>query len=240
MPNEIWPLLQENFEQNKLGYTPQNRQLILRDNAFIAMLLVSAERKRSLTGGARYRWRKKKEGTKTAQVVGNYAGLLRGQVTVERNYLYVNELELVKRKPELLAKYGAQRGIRETFSIPVHLAVYKTNRAWDQLVPFSQLLLKYLETTAPTNPTLKLFPGIGPGNAWRITNKITGYPPHYFRAFGEKFYAVWLDRNPYVTAQRLKVDVDQTQAYTSFVDPSFQLPTEWIREALDYVQRLAP
>jgi len=52
----------------------------------------------------------------------------------------------------------------------------------------------------------RLFP-FRPARAWQIITTLTGYPPHYFRAFGEDYlYDSW-DKDPVEVSSYVMVDI---------------------------------
>lgn len=174
------------------------------------------------------------------EVIGKHQGICRENITVNENFLEITTMPIVKRSSKIIAKYGQQVAQRSSLRLPLKRGIYN-NPFFDQLVPFTWLVLEYLETCAPA--TGKLF-HYQDARAWYIIGKITGRFPNWFRAQSDRFYKQCLYRGDpigyAIFAGRVKAD--NTMSYQRFAwnadlkDPSIIMNFEWIDKTTEQIR----
>jgi len=119
---------------------------------------------------------------------------------VQPNFIVVQGMRVVKRTQKIIAKYGEAVTVRDDFALPLKRGLFE-NPYWDQLIPFTKLVLDYLEKFHPKR-RLFLF---GRKRGWQIINHITGMFPNWFRAQAEHFYGNFLIKDTVKLAKFVKV-----------------------------------
>lgn len=183
-PKEIYELI----TNKEIIYSPAEQEAnACRDRAAMALAFTSAARASEMFGGPAYRWDKQQK--KAFRIPDKkHPGLQRENVDWTPERILVSNMEVVKRSPKVIAKYGMQATTRDPFAIPLQCGLY-SNPFWDQLVPFGWLMLEYLVRYAPAAG--KLFP-FEDSRAYDIIREVTGNYPNWFRSQGEHFYGHYL------------------------------------------------
>jgi hypothetical protein len=168
-----------------------------------------------------------------------HTGLLAEAVSFDKNRIFVNEMEVAKRSPETIKKYGPQAINRPPYAIPLVEGLFD-NPFWDQLVPFGWLIMEYLTKYAPTEG--KLF-DIENSAAYKIVHEVTGNYLNWFRAMGKHFYGYFLltdtvkltrfvnDKDP--KSELPYVGYDWTE---QLKDKSMAMDFDWIGPAADQIK----
>lgn len=107
----------------------------------------------------------------------------------QEEYIYVGDIQLSKRKV-----LGRPRKYQEREGM---LTLSGERKPLTEMINSYLLYLKDDE---------KLFP-FKPQRAWQIITTITGYPPHFFRAFGEDYLYEGWGKDPVAVADYIKVDI---------------------------------
>jgi len=135
------------------------------------------------------------------------AGRIKAVLQLQREHLHISDdcivvhrMDVVKRKPTTVAKYGVGVKIRDDFPLPLKRGMMK-NPNWDELVPFSKLVLQYIRGCDPQG---RLFE-IGRGRAWQIIEHVTGYFCHWFRAQSEHFYGNYIMKDAIRLSRFVKI-----------------------------------
>ena len=189
---------------------------------------------------------KKPEDLGKIRVIEEYPGLLRGNLEIKDDYIWVTEMKVVKRSQKLIEKRGEPVTMREPFLFPLEKGLYREEHGGaygDQLVPFSWLLLEFLEKF---KPKAKLF-GIKRGRAWQIVNEVTGMFPNWFRAQAEHFFGHYIMRDSVQLSKYVGVvNPDQVGHYIGFSyesllkDKERHMDFDWIDPAIEEIKsRLA-
>lgn len=126
--------------------------------------------------------------------------LNRDNLEVMEGYILVSGMNVFKRTEKIIKKYGESVTVRDDFPLPLERGLFE-NRYYDELVPFSKLVLAYLEEY---NPKGKLF-NIGRRRAWQIIYYVTSYYPNWFRAQSEHFYGNFIMKDTVKLAKFVKV-----------------------------------
>jgi len=175
-------------------------------------------------------------------IIEEYKGLIRDNLELKDEYIWVTEMKVVKRSQKLIEKRGEPVTIREPFLFPLKRGLYREEHGGDygdQLVPFSWLLLEFLERFKPKK---RLF-GIKRGRAWQIVNEVTGMFPNWFRAQAENFFGHYIMRdsvqlskyvgvvNPYQVGHYIGFD------YASLLkDKERHMNFKWIDKAVEQIK----
>ena len=85
-------------------------------------------------------------------------------------------MPIVKRSGKVIAKYGQQIAERSSLRFPLKRGLYN-NAFYDQLVPFSWLVIEYLATYAPAAGKIFHYQD---ARAWYIMGQVTGKFPNWF------------------------------------------------------------
>lgn len=126
--------------------------------------------------------------------------LERDNLLAQPNYIVVQGMRVVKRTQRIIDKYGESVTVRDDFALPLKPRLFE-NPYWDQLIPFTQLVLEYLQRFDPKH-RLFLF---GRKRGWQIINYVTGMFPNWFRAQAEHFYGNFLIKDTVKLAKFVKV-----------------------------------
>jgi len=101
------------------------------------------------------------------------------------HYILVENMHVSKRKRELIKKYGNHITKRWSFILPLSPDpnIYEYPKMV-QLVPFTRLVVEYLELLEPDEPLFQM----GTRWAWEIIRKTTRLFPNWFRSQAEMWY----------------------------------------------------
>lgn len=193
-PRQIFALITE----QEWAYSPNlQKAYACRDRGMMSCVYCSGGRISPVVGGDRFQ---RIEGK--AVKVGKYEGLKWDNLTFSKEgYILIKGMQVAKRSQKLVAKYGAHIQVRDDFVIPLTRGLFE-NPYWDQLVPFSWLIIEYLKNYRPKTETL--FP-YERKRAWAIIRQVTGKYPNWFRAQAEHFYGHFLLRDSVKLAKFVKV-----------------------------------
>jgi len=195
-PKEIYELI-----LSKQGdYTQQNIEpFTCRDRAGMALSFLTVGRVTEIFGGTQYRrayicglypslfdkrnW--------IEEPIGKHPGIFREDIEVNDNFLIVNNMRIVKRSQKIINKYGQQAARRSRLRFPIKRGLYN-NIFNDQLVPFTWLVIKYLNSSAPSQGKLFSYQDAW---AWSLIRYYTGKFPNWFRAQADRFYGYYITKD---------------------------------------------
>jgi len=171
-------------------------------------------------------------------VVGEYTGITRRMLAINSDFIEVRTMEVVKRTRKLVEKYGKGVAQRDDFILPLKVGLMET-AYWDQLVPFSHLVLDHIKTYDPQSKLI----GYTRGRAWQLVLEITGKFPNWFRAQCEHFYGNYIYKDSVLLSKFVKV-VRPAQvghyigsAYEAqFKDKSKGMDFNWIEPAVREIE----
>lgn len=158
----------------------------IRDRAGMSLSFLTVARVTEIFGGKKF----KLENGKTV-CVGRHEGLKSEHIELDDNFLFINNMPIVKRSDKIIIKYGPQVAQRDKLAFPLKRRLFD-NPFYDQLIPFTWLVVEYLEKYAPK--TGKLFK-YQDARAWQIINCCTGMFPNWFRAQADRFYGYFITRD---------------------------------------------
>lgn len=230
-PMEIYNLITRKhwpYKGNPIFY-------IMRDKAFMSLAFCSAGRIAPICGGEKMRVNE--EGK--IEVIGSYAGLQNQNFEVRNNFILVRDMEVGKRSKKTIERHGPQVAIRDEFALPLECGLYE-NRYWDQLVPFSHLVLEYLENFVLDGKLdYKLF-NFGTTRGWQIIKHVTKMFPNWFRAQAEHFHGHFTIKDSVKLAAFVKVvRPEQLKHYIGFEwreqlkEGKEDLDFSWIQQAIN-------
>ena len=173
-PREIYMLI----TRKTWDYVPSSQQLfyVARDLAMMSLTYESAGR------------------------IKEILSLERDNLEVMDGYILVSGMNVFKRTQKIIKKYGESITVRDDFPLPLEKGLFE-NSYYDELIPFSKLVLAYLEKY---NPQGRLFK-IGRRRAWQIVYYVTGMFPNWFRAQAEHFYGNFIMKDTVKLAKFVKV-----------------------------------
>lgn len=158
----------------------------VRDRAGMSLSFLTVARVTEIFGGKKF----KREDGKVV-CVGRHEGLKREHVELNENFLFISNMPIVKRSEKLIEKYGIGIAQRDRLAFPLKRSLFE-NPFYDQLVPFSWLVIEYLEKCAPEKG--KFFP-FQDSRAWQIINHCTEMFPNWFRAQADRFYGYYITKD---------------------------------------------
>jgi len=234
-PKEMFELI----TSKEWPYVVDKERYTCRDRALMATAYISAGRISEIVQGYKHTTQVVYENGKKkrkAIIVGKYPGLQRENVTVRPDYIYFSGVLVVKRTQKVIERHGIAVTIRADFVTPLRHGVFE-NPYWDQLIPFSYLLLDYLKKFAPKKGSI--FP-ITRTRAYQIINYVTGMWPHWFRAQAEHFYGNFLLTDSIKLSKFVKVvDPKSVKTYIGYdwreqlKDKSLGMDFDWIDNFLE-------
>jgi hypothetical protein len=195
-PKEIFELI-----LSKQGdYIQENIEAFTcRDRAGMALSFITAGRVTEIFGGNHYRrvyvsglypdpfdkrnWIEEK--------IGKHSGLNVEDLETTENFLIINNMDVVKRSYKVIEKYGVQVAKRGRLRFPLKKGLYN-NIFNDQLVPFTWLVIEYLQKYAPTEGKLFSYQDCW---AWNIMRYYTEMFPNWFRAQADRFYGYYITKD---------------------------------------------
>ena len=185
-----------------------------------------------------YGRRKPKNITQTREV-DRHPGLMQTNLVIDDQFIHIEKMTVVKRKHDTIEKYGKGVSTRSPFVLPLKTGLFETP-FWDQLVPFSYLVLDYVKGY---NPQGKLF-DFQRGRAWQIVQEITGLFPNWFRAQCEHFYGNYIYKEAVKLAKFIGViNPMQTAHYIGYSyedqlkDKSLAMDFDWIPKTVEEIKR---
>jgi len=178
------------------------------------------------------------------ETIGKHKGITRENVTVKEDFLKIVTMPIVKRSRKVIEKYGPDVAKRSGLMFPLKRGLFN-NPFYDQLVPFSWLVIEYLETYAPAAGKLFHYED---HRAWFIMKQVTGMFPNWFRAQADRFCKQCLYRGDMIgyaiSAGRVKSD--NTMPYQRFAwsadlkDPTVIMDFSWIDPAVEKIKNRIP
>jgi hypothetical protein len=199
-PRRIFELVSGNGCDYSLAY---RQSFWVRDRAGMSLAFLTGGRVTEIFGGTKFKLRKVSDTVigrtrtgralykKRASSIGKHVGLRRENLELTEDFLFIRNMIIVKRSQKIIDKYGLQIATRDTLAFPLRTGLF-TNVFYDQLVPFTWLVVEYLEKFAPEKG--KLFP-YQDGRAWQIINEVTGLFPNWFRAQADRFYGHYITKD---------------------------------------------
>ncbi len=195
-PKEIYQLI-----LSKQGdYTEENIEAFTcRDRAGMALSFLTAGRVTEIFGGNKFR-RVYVSGLYPSpfdkrnwveEPVGKHPGLNRENLEITENFLIINGMAIVKRSQKIIDKYGQQAAERSRLRFPLKTGLYN-NIFNNQLVPFTWLVIEYLQKYAPIEGKLFSYQDCW---AWNLIRYYTGMFPNWFRAQADRFYGYYITKD---------------------------------------------
>ena len=211
----------------------------IRDRAGMAFAFASVGRVTEIFGGFRYKRVYVDElGWKELEV-GRHKGVTVENVSVTDNFIFVQNMPVVKRSQKVIDKYGPQAAQRDKFALPLKTGLYD-NVFNDQLVPFSWLVLEYLLKCAPKEG--KLFP-YQDCRAWQIIKHCTGMFPNWFRAQADRFYGWYITRDSVKHSKFVgRVHAESSMPYIRYTwsddlkEKSMAMDFDWIESTVEEIK----
>jgi hypothetical protein len=243
-PKEIFDLI-----LSKQGdYTQENiPEFTCRDRAGMALSFLTVGRVTEIFGGDKMRrvyvsglypdpkdkrnWQEEK--------IGKHLGLQAEKLEVTDNFLLIKQMDIVKRSHKVIAKYGPESAQRSQLRFPLNTGLYN-NIFNDQLVPFTWLVIEYLQKYAPTKGKLFSYQDCW---AWHLINYYTGMFPNWFRAQADRFYGYFITKDSLRHSKFVgRVKPESSAPYIRYSD-TFDLKDEtmamdfkWITPAVEAIQ----
>ena len=210
-----------------------------RDRAAMAIAFLSVGRATEIFGGLKYK-RVYIQGLGfKSMVVGRHEGLKIEHVEVNDNFIFIKNMPVVKRSQRVIDKYGPQVAQRDRFALPLKTGLYD-NVFYDQLVPFSWLILEYLQKYAPKEGKLFLFQDC---RAWQIIKHCTGMFPNWFRAQADRFYGWYITRDSVKHSKFVgRVHAESSMPYIRYTwsddlkEKSMAMNFDWIDRTIMEIQ----
>lgn len=181
---------------------------------------------------------------KAVMLEEKHPGILIENVNINSERILISEMEVVKRSPTVIAKYGPQAKIRPPYAIPLKIGLYE-NEFWDQLVPFGWLIKEYWSKYIEAKRTEGSLFLIQRGMAYRIVREVTGNYLNWFRAQGKQFYGSFLfKRNAVELAEFVNdQDAESERPYTRYdwttqlKDKTMVMDFDWINPTIEKISR---
>lgn len=243
-PKEIFELI-----LSKEGdYTQENiEEFTCRDRAGMALSFLTVGRVTEIFGGDHFR-RVYVSGLKPdpfdkknwiEEKVGKHPGLNIENLEVTDQFIIIKNMSVVKRSQKIIDKYGLQAAKRSRLRFPLQKGLYN-NIFNDQLVPFSWLVLEYIQRYAPSQGKLFSYQDCW---AWYLIRYYTGMFPNWFRAQADRFYGYYITKDslrhskfvgrvkPESSAPYIKYSDDQ-----DLKDQTAVMDFNWIDTAVEAIQ----
>ena len=256
-PKQIFDLISSKEWPYSTMYLPEYP---IRDRAGMALSFLTVARVTEIFGGKKYR-RCIEGGTlKTVQVlshgvikekqiikggkekpeaIGRHIGLKCENLEVTENFLFITNMPIVKRSCKVIEKYGPQVAQRDRLAFPLKTGLFDSV-FYDQLVPFTWLVMEYLEKYAPEKG--KLFP-YQDCRAWQIINHCTGKFPNWFRAQADRFYGWYITRDSVKHSKFVgRVKAESSMPYIRYTwsddlkEKSMAMDFTWIEKTVDEIK----
>lgn len=167
-------------------------------------------------------------------------GILAENIVIRDNEIEILSMEVVKRSQKVIDTYGYGATRRRAFDLPLKLDI-RESPFYNQLVPFSYLVLEYLVKYAPKQG--RLF-SINAPSAYYIVRYITGNYLNWFRAQGKQFYGKYLFKGnamelaDFVNDQDPKSEREYTRYdwHSHVKDYREAMKFDWIKPAIDKIK----
>ena len=183
--------------------------------------------------------RRKPKGITHLRVIGRHPGLTRANLRIDDKFIHIEKMTIVKRKADTIEKYGEGVCTRSHFVLPLQTGLFETP-FWDQLVPFSYLVLDYVKGY---NPQGKLF-GYERARAYQVVREITGLYPNWFRAQCEHYYGNYIYKESVKLAKFIGVvNPNQIAHYIGYSyedqlkDKSLAMDFAWIEPTVEAIKK---
>lgn len=244
-PKEIFELI--NKKQG--DYTAEFKEAYTcRDRAGMALSFLTVSRVTEIFGGDKMRrayisklypdpqdkrnWIEEK--------VGKHPGLQKESVETTDKFLFIKGMNIVKRSQKIINKYGPQIALRDRLRFPLTTDLYEIP-FYDQLVPFTWLVIEYIEKYAPKKG--KLF-SYQDNWAWHLIRYYTGMFPNWFRAQADRFYGYYITRDSVKHSKFVgRVNPASSMPYIRYTDSSdlkdqtLAMNFDWIDNAVKQIKR---
>jgi hypothetical protein len=223
----------------------------VRDRAGMALAFLTGGRVTEIFGGSRFKLKRvsdvpigrtskgKALFKKRAITIGKHSGLKRENLEVTDKFIFIRNMIVVKRSQKVIDKYGQQIALRDTLAFPLQTGLF-SNVFYDQLVPFSWLVIEYLEKNAPKKG--KLFP-YQDTRAWQIVHDVTGLFPNWFRAQADRFYGHYITKDSVKHSKFIgRVKAESSMPYIRYdwgedlKEITLAMNFDWIQPAVDKIK----
>lgn len=243
-PKEIFELILA----KRGNYTDENIEAFTcRDRAGMALCFLTVGRVTEIFGGDKCRrvyvsglypdpqdkrnWIEEK--------VGKHPGLAVENLEITDNFLIINNMDVVKRSHKVIAKYGGQIAKRSKLRFPLKTGLYN-NMFNDQLVPFTWLVIEYLNKYAPKQGKLFSYQDCW---AWNLIRYYTGRFPNWFRAQADRFYGYYITKDSLRHSKFVgRIKPESSAPYIRYSDDydlkdqTMIMDFKWIDEAVKNIQ----
>jgi len=233
-PEEIFQLITQREWPYSVVY---KEEYGCRDRAAMAMAFVTVGRVTEIFGGQKFKW---SLDDNKAIAVGRHEGLKREHIETTDNFIFITNMPIVKRSDKVIVRYGRQVALRDRMAVPLKRGLYD-NVFYDQLVPFSWLIMEYLVKYAPENG--KLF-GFQDARAWQIIEHCTGMFPNWFRAQADRFYGWFITRDSVKHSKFVgRVRAESSMPYIRYTwsddlkEKSMAMNFDWINQQVEVIKR---
>jgi hypothetical protein len=244
-PKEIFDTILENSWE----YSVDNQEAFsCRDRALTSLCECTAGRITEVTGGPKFQRvyisglypNPKDKRNWQVEVIGKHSGLKKENLTIDKNFIHISGMTVVKRSKKVLAKHGNSAATRPDFVIPLKTGLFD-NPFWDQLVPFGWLIIEYMKRFEPK--TEKLFP-FEDTRAYQIIREVTGNYPNWFRAQAENFYGHYLLTDTIKLSKFVNIqDPKHVKHYIGYSwdeqlkDKTLSMNFDWIEPAVEQIKK---
>jgi len=245
-PEEIYKMIMsgtiEYTEEHMIPYTCEDR-------AFLSALYLTGGRIGEVCGG----WKRKVIGTErdeTGKIIKqgiekrqdtDHQGLLAEKIKIYSDRIEIIDMPVIKRTDEIIKKYGQASTLRPLLIYPLERNI-SDNIYFDQYVPFSWLLLEFIQNYAPKKGKVFRYKS---NRGWRICNAYTEQHPHWFRAQASRFHINYIEKDSLKHAQYMKrndfaalmkyIDYDVTSMLKIKTDNMIKF--DWIDSAVKRIKR---
>ena len=226
-------------------------EYVFRDQAMMSLCYLTGGRISEVCGGPQWQTEvpaqkvQKTDGTihhvgGKWKVIGRHPGLTKQDVELTETHVIIRNMKVVKRSQRVIERRGIAVTQRSELMFPLHRGL-GDNIFWDQLVPFSTLVKRYITEFKPSS---KLFP-YEAKRAYYIIEACTGMNPHWLRAMSEWFYGSYLLKGKLELSSFLNVldpkvllDYSRYDAKSHLANPESAMDFTWIDKEVSRVNML--